>query len=179
MLFERTPLQDAYLIGLQPRQDERGHFARAFCVDEFAAHGLENRFVQANLSMNEKAGIIRGMHFQRPPHAEVKLVRCVAGALYDVIVDLREDSPTYRRWFGAELSAKNGLMIYVPRGFAHGYQALTDGATAHYMVSAPYAPAFEGGVRHDDPAFGIRWPRPVTDLSPKDRVWPLMKEPAT
>lgn len=174
MLFDKTPLSGAYLIGLEKRQDDRGYFARAFCTTEFADHGLETTFVQANLSMNTKAGTVRGMHFQHAPYEEVKLVRCVAGALYDVIVDLREESPTYRRWFGAELSQDNGLMMYVPRGFAHGYQALTDGATAHYMVGTAYVPSAEGGVRYDDPAFDIRWPRPVADISPKDRAWPLV-----
>lgn len=178
MLFHETPLRGAFLVGLERRQDERGHFARAFCAREFAEHGLETAFVQANLSMNAKAGIVRGMHFQRAPHEEVKLVRCVVGALYDVIVDLREDSPTYLKWFGAELSQDNGQMMYVPRGFAHGYQSLTDGATAHYMVSAFYAPSSEGGVRHDDPAIDIAWPVPVTDISTKDRTWPLVERPA-
>jgi dTDP-4-dehydrorhamnose 3,5-epimerase len=174
VLFNEIPLQGALLIGLERRQDERGHFARAFCAKEFADHGLETVFIQANLSMNAKVGIVRGMHFQRPPHEEVKLVRCIVGAIYDVIVDLREESPTYLQWFGAELSQENGLMMYVPRGFAHGYQSLTDGATAHYMVSAPYSPSSEGGLRHDDPAIGIKWPGPVLDMSPKDRSWPLL-----
>lgn len=177
MLFEKTPLLGAYLIGLERRQDDRGHFARAFCASEFAEHGLETTFVQANLSTNTKAGVVRGMHFQRSPHEEVKLVRCIAGAIYDVIVDLREGSATYLKWFGARLTPENGLMMYVPRGFAHGYQSLTDGATAHYMVSALYSPGSEGGVRHDDPAIGIQWPEHVADLSPKDRSWPPLQRP--
>ena len=134
------------MIALEPRVDERGLFARAFCAQEFAAAGLATEFVQANISTNARAGTVRGLHFQRAPHAEVKLVRCVKGALYDVIVDMREGSQTYLRWFGAELSDDNGLMMYVPKGFAHGYQALTDGATAFYMVSAFYAPQAEGGL---------------------------------
>jgi dTDP-4-dehydrorhamnose 3,5-epimerase len=179
VLFNKTPLEGAYLIELEPRRDDRGHFARAFCAKEFADHGLETSIVQANLSMNAKAGTVRGMHFQRPPHAEVKLVRCVVGELYDVIVDLRENSPTYLEWFGATLSQENGAMMYVPRGFAHGYQSLTDGATAHYMVSASYVASAEGGVRHDDPAIGIKWPGPVVDISPKDGSWPLLNRPAS
>jgi dTDP-4-dehydrorhamnose 3,5-epimerase len=174
MRFEPTPLAGAYLVQLEPRADARGMFARAFCVQEFAAQGLETLYLQANLSGNTHAGTVRGMHFQREPHAEVKLVRCVKGALYDVVVDLREGSATYLQWFGALLSEENGLMMYVPKGFAHGYQALTDGATAFYMVSAFYAPETEGGVRFDDPKLAIAWPRAVTDLSDKDAQWPLI-----
>ena len=174
MRFEPLPLEGAYLIDLEPRRDTRGMFARAFCATEFAAHGLETSFVQANMSTTARAGTVRGMHFQRPPHAEVKLVRCVAGAIHDVVVDLRPDSHTYRRWFGAELSAANGRMMVVPRGFAHGFQALTDEATTFYMVSAFYAPEAEAGVRHDDPALAIDWPLDVTDISDKDAQWPLL-----
>lgn len=174
MIFNKTTLKDAFTIALETRQDSRGYFARAFCAREFAEHGLETEFVQANLSFNAGAGLVRGMHFQTGKDAEVKLVRCVRGAIFDVIVDLRPDSKTYLHWFGAELSEDNGLTMYVPRGFAHGYQSLTDGATAHYMVSAFYVPLAEGGVRHDDPAIGIRWPQPVTDISDKDAAWPLL-----
>jgi dTDP-4-dehydrorhamnose 3,5-epimerase len=174
MRFEQTPLAGSYLIHPDPRIDRRGTFARAFCAREFAAAGLETDFVQTNVSSNAAAGTLRGMHFQRAPHAEVKLVRCIKGALHDVIVDLREDSPTYRRWFGADLTEDNGLTMYVPRGFAHGYQALTDGATAFYMVSDFYAPDSEGGLRHDDPKLGIAWPRRVVDMSDKDAAWPLL-----
>lgn len=162
------------MIALEPRVDERGMFARTFCAQEFAAAGLATEFVQANISTNARAGTVRGLHFQRAPHAEVKLVRCVKGALYDVIVDMREGSQTYLRWFGAELSDDNGLMMYVPKGFAHGYQALTDGATAFYMVSAFYAPQAEGGLRYDDPRLAIAWPRAVCDISDKDAQWPLL-----
>jgi dTDP-4-dehydrorhamnose 3,5-epimerase len=149
-------------------------FARAFCAQEFSAQGLETAFVQANISTTARAGTVRGMHFQREPHAEVKLVRCVKGAIYDVIVDMREGSQTYLRWFGAELSDDNGLAMYVPKGFAHGYQALTDSATAFYMVSAYYAPQAESGLRCDDPRLAIAWPRAVSDLSDKDAKWPLL-----
>ena len=174
MRFTPTPLSGAYLIHLDPRLDARGLFARAFCAQEFAAQRLETSFVQANISSNTRAGTVRGLHFQRAPHAEVKLVRCVKGVLYDVIVDLRERSDTYLRWFGAELSEDNGAMMYAPAGFAHGYQALSDGATAFYMVSAYYAPQAEGGLRHDDPKLAIAWPRAVSDISDKDAAWPLL-----
>lgn len=174
MDFQKTPLDGAYTIALDRRQDERGFFARAFCQQEFADHGLETTYVQANISQNKQAGLLRGMHFQRGKDAEVKLVRCIAGSVYDVIVDMREDSPSYRQWYGAELSAENGLLMYVPKGFAHGYQALTDDATVHYMVSAFYAPESEGGIRYNDPAIGIQWPLPVTGLSPKDEAWLLL-----
>jgi dTDP-4-dehydrorhamnose 3,5-epimerase len=174
MRFTPTTLADAYLIHLDPRGDERGMFARAFCAREFAEQGLETAFVQANISSNRRAGTVRGMHFQRGADAEVKLVRCVNGAIYDVIVDMREDSETYLRWFGAELSQDNGLMMYVPKGFAHGYQALTDGATVFYLVGAYYAPAAEDGLRFDDPRLSIKWPRIVSDVSDKDLKWPLL-----
>jgi dTDP-4-dehydrorhamnose 3,5-epimerase len=172
MTFEPLELGGAYLIRLEPREDERGLFARTYCQDEFARQGLTGKVVQCNLSTNIRAGIVRGMHYQRPPHAEVKLVRCTRGAIHDVIVDLRKDSPTFGDWFGAELSEQNGLMMYVPEGFAHGYQSLSDGATALYMVTSPYAPHAEGGLRYDDPAVGIVWPLPVSGCSEKDGSWP-------
>jgi dTDP-4-dehydrorhamnose 3,5-epimerase len=172
--FEPTGLAGAYLIHLEPRVDERGLFARTFCAKEFGAHGLETAFVQTNITVNARAGTVRGLHFQRPPDAEVKLVRCVKGALYDVVVDMRENSPTYRRWFGAELSDDNGIAMYAPKGFAHGYQALSDGATVFYLVSAFYAPQAEGGLRFDDPNLAIPWPRAVSDVSGKDAQWPLL-----
>lgn len=172
--FAPTSLAGACLVHLEPRVDERGLFARAFCAKEFAAQGLETSFVQANISTNTHAGTVRGLHFQRAPHAEVKLVRCVKGALYDVIIDMRQGSDSYLRWFGTELNEDNGLMMYVPKGFAHGYQALTDGATAYYMVSAFYAPQAEGGLRFDDPRLAIEWPRAVSEISDKDAQWPLL-----
>lgn len=174
MRFAPTALAGAYLVHLEPRLDERGLFARAFCAQEFGAHGLEPNYVQANISTNTRAGTVRGLHFQHPPHAEVKLVRCVKGAVYDVIVDLRENSKTYRRWFGAELSDANGVTMYVPQGFAHGYQALSDGATVFYLVSAFYAPQAEGGLRFDDPKLAIEWPLAVAEVSDKDAKWPLL-----
>jgi dTDP-4-dehydrorhamnose 3,5-epimerase len=172
MKFTPLNLKGAYLIALEPRSDARGTFARAFCAREFAEMGLEAAYVQENISSNVRAGTLRGMHFQRAPHAEVKLVRCIHGAIFDAIVDLREESSTFAKSFGAELSVENGLMLYVPAGFAHGYQALSDGATAHYLVSAYYEPSAEGGVRYDDRNFGIDWPMPVSHISERDAAWP-------
>lgn len=174
MRFEPIPLNGGYLIHLDPRTDQRGTFARAFCEQDFSANGLESVFVQANVSINTRTGTVRGMHFQRDRHAEVKLVRCTKGAIYDVVVDMREGSATHLRWFGVELSEQNGLAMYVPKGFAHGYQALTDGATAFYMVSAFYAPQSEGGLRFDDPRLAIGWPRAISELSDKDARWQLL-----
>jgi len=175
MIFESTPLVGAFTIAPKPHQDQRGFFARTFCAREFGAHGLETTYVQSNMSLNLKAGLVRGLHFQRGLDAEVKLVRCTAGSIYDVIVDNRPDSPTYLNWFGAKLSEENGLAMYVPAGFAHGYQSLTHGSMTHYMVSAFYAQESEGGLRHDDPALKIAWPMEVTDISEKDANWPLIK----
>ncbi len=176
MQFEPTPLAGAFLVRLEPRLDRRGSFARAYCAREFAEHGLVTSFVQANVSSNTFAGTVRGMHFQNEPHAEIKLVRCSKGAVHDVIVDMRAGSPTQYCSFGAELSEENGLAMYVPKGFAHGYQALSDGATLFYFVSAFYAPDAEGGLRFDDPRLGIEWPRAVTEISPKDAAWPLLAD---
>ncbi|MDQ3823218.1 MAG: dTDP-4-dehydrorhamnose 3,5-epimerase [Actinomycetota bacterium] len=173
MIFRPTTLDGAYLVDLEPREDERGFFARAWAEEEFAAQGLSTEVVQANIAFNRRKGTLRGMHFQRAPHAEVKLVRCTRGALYDVIVDLRPSSPTHARWIGVELTADNRRMLYVPEGFAHGYQTLVDDTEAYYQVSAAYAPGAEGGVRWDDPAFGIEWPDPDPPvMSEKDRTWP-------
>jgi dTDP-4-dehydrorhamnose 3,5-epimerase len=172
MIFTETPLAGAYVIALEPREDERGFFARAFCKNELAEHGLANEIVQANLSFNHRRGTLRGMHMQAPPHGEDKLVRCIAGAIWDAIVDLRPGSPTYLNWFGVELSAANRLMLYVPKGFAHGYQSLTDGSEVMYMVTQFYTPGAERGLRWNDPAFGIPWPLGDPILSPKDAVAP-------
>ena len=172
--FLECPLLGAFTIRSTIRSDDRGSFTRAFCADDFARHGLCSTYVQSNISTNRLAGTVRGMHFQRSPHAEVKLVRCVRGAIFDVIVDIRPESPTFLRWHAAELSEDNGLMMYVPKGFAHGYQTLSDGATAYYLVSDAYAPHAEGGLRHDDPRLGIAWPLPVGPVSSKDAAWPLL-----
>lgn len=172
MMFIPTPLAGAFLIELDRRGDERGFFARFFCEREFAAAGLETRFVQINNSLTANRGTLRGMHYQKPPAAEVKVVRCIQGALHDVIIDLRPDSPTHGQWFGADLTADNRTMMYVPRGFAHGFVSLADSTEALYLVSAFYAPEQERGVRFDDPRFGVRWPTPPVELSAKDRAWP-------
>ena len=174
MKFSKTSLNDAVLIELEKRGDERGFFARTFCTQEFGAAGLEIGFVQANHSHNAKAGTLRGMHYQKAPHGEVKLVRCIRGAIHDVIIDLREGSPTYRRWEGFDLDAESGRMLYVPVGFAHGFQTLQDDTDAVYQVSHPYTPQAEAGVRWDDPAFGIKWPLPVSTISEKDAAWPYL-----
>jgi dTDP-4-dehydrorhamnose 3,5-epimerase len=171
--FHETEIPGAFVIDLERREDERGFFARAWCVDEFAAHGLSTRLVQASLSFNKSAGILRGMHFQRAPHEEAKLIRCTRGAVYDVIVDLRRDSPAYKQWTAVELTGENRRALYVPEGCAHGYQTLADGTESFYLVSAAYAPESEAGVRWDDPAFGIEWPSADNrSLSPKDAAWP-------
>ena len=140
MRFEATPIRGSYLVHLEPRTDERGMFARAFCAEEFASHGLETTYVQGNIAITRRSGTVRGMHFQRAPHEEVKLVRCVKGAIYDVIVDIRPNSTTRGQWFGAKLSDANGVMMYVPKGIAHGYQTFSDDASVFYLVSAAYAP---------------------------------------
>lgn len=172
MIFRETPLAGAYLVELDERADERGFFARAWCARELEAQGLSSYVAQINLSLNHHQGTLRGMHYQVAPHEEVKLVRCIRGALYDVIIDLRAGSATHGEWFGAELSADNRRMLYVPAGFAHGFQTLTDGTEALYQVSEFYTPGAERGVRYDDPAFAIRWPLPVTTISEKDANWP-------
>jgi dTDP-4-dehydrorhamnose 3,5-epimerase len=169
MIFTETPLPGAYLIDLEKRGDDRGFFARAFCANELAARGLAARFVQVNDSLTAQKGTLRGMHYQLAPKAETKLVRCIRGRLYDAILDLREGSPTFGRSFGAELSADNRRMMYVPKGFAHGFVTLEDDTEAFYFVDEFYAPERERGIRWDDPRFAIEWPlRPVV-LSDKDR----------
>lgn len=172
MKFTPTRLQGAFLIEPEPIRDARGHFARTFCASELADSGLENRFVQGNHSFNHKRGTLRGMHFQHPPHAEVKIVSCTAGAIHDVIVDLRGDSPSYLQWQGFDLTPENGHQLYVPRGFAHGYITLRDESAVSYLVSDAYAPGKEGGVRWNDRAFGIAWPLKPAVMSDKDRNWP-------
>ena len=172
MKFTPTDLAGATVIDLERREDARGWFARTYCAREFAEHGLPTDMVQTNMSLTRRAGTLRGMHFQLAPDAEDKLVRCVRGAIWDAIVDIRPQSPTYCRWIGVELSEDNGRMLLVPKGFAHGFVTLSDDAAVTYQVSAFYSPKSERGARHDDPAFGIRWPVPVLDMSDKDRNWP-------
>ena len=172
MKFIETPLADAYLIELEPMADERGFFARGWCSREFEEHGLAANIVQANVSFNHNAGTLRGMHYQVAPHEETKLVRCTSGALYDVIIDMRPTSATFEQWYGVELSAENRKMLYVPHGFAHGYQTLIDGTEAFYQVSEFYAPGAEQGIRYNDARFAIEWPLPVQVISGKDENWP-------
>lgn len=175
MRFTETPLSGAFVIDLEMMSDERGFFARSFCAREFEEHGLSPSVVQTNTSYNAKAGTLRGMHYQNEVAPEPKLVRCVRGALYDVIVDMRPGSPTYAQHFGVELSAENRTMLYVPALFAHGFQTLVDDTEAIYQVGGHYTPDAERGLRFDDPALGIDWPRPVTNISDKDRSWPLLE----
>jgi len=175
MIFTPTAIEGAFLVDIEPRVDERGYFARMVCEKEFSAMGINPVFKQCNMQNNIQRGTLRGMHLQREPYAEEKLVRCTKGAIYDVIVDLRSASASYMRWFGADLSAENHRMIYIPKGVAHGYLSLTDDSEAFYMVTAFYAPECEWGVRYDDPAFGIAWPDIGTlILSDKDRSWALV-----
>jgi dTDP-4-dehydrorhamnose 3,5-epimerase len=173
MHFSKSSLQDVTVIDLDRREDERGYFARTMCRKEFQEHGLEHEFVQAGHSFNRLKGTLRGMHLQRHPHGETKLVRCVRGAIYDVVIDLRPQSPTFRRWEGFELTAENGRMLYVPIGFAHGFLTLLDGSGVDYLLCHEYVPQARDGVRFDDPAFSILWPVPITVISEQDRAWPL------
>ena len=173
MKFSETTVTGVLVVDLEPHPDERGFFARAWENEAFAARGLSAVLSQVNIAFNDRAGTLRGLHFQFAPHADAKLVRCTRGALFDVAVDLRPSSPTYLRWYGVELSADERRALYIPEGCAHGYQTLIDGTEAMYLHSAPYVPASEGGARFDDPAFAIDWP-PAVDrvLSEKDRGWP-------
>jgi dTDP-4-dehydrorhamnose 3,5-epimerase len=174
MKFEETPLKGAWVIDLEPRGDDRGYFARTFCRQEFEAHGIEANVVQSNVSFSVHAGTLRGMHFQKAPAEETKLVRCLAGALLDVIVDNRPNSRTYLQHFAVELTPENQRMLFVPRGFAHGFMTLKDNTEMLYMVSEYYTPDAEAGLLYNDPVLGIRWPLPVSVISPKDAVWPLI-----
>lgn len=176
MLFHSTPLAGASLIEVQKLADERGFFARAFCAKEFEKAGFENAFVQVNNSFTARKGTLRGLHYQLPPATEVKMVRCVRGSFYDVILDLRPDSPTFGQSFGAQLSAENRLMMYVPRGFAHAFLTLENDTEAFYFASTFYAPAQERGVRWNDHRFGIKWPIPPAEISAKDSAWPDFDE---
>jgi dTDP-4-dehydrorhamnose 3,5-epimerase len=170
--FEPCSVEGAWVIRPEPRTDERGHFARIYCARELAAQGLCSEISQINTGFSPRAGTLRGMHYQAAPHAEVKLARCVRGAAYDVVVDLRPDSPSYLRWFGIELSEDNGAMLYAPAGTAHGYLTLKPDTELVYLTSRAYAPHAVRGVRHDDPAFRIDWPTAVTLMSAADRQWP-------
>lgn len=173
MIFTETHLKDAYIIDLKKIEDDRGFFARAYCQNEFADHNLQLNWVQANQAFSKNRGTLRGLHFQHAPYAEAKLMRCIRGAMFDVIVDLRSDSPSYLQWLGVELTAENRRALLVPEGFAHGYLTLEDNTEAFYPTSQFYTPMAEGGVRWNDPAFGIEWP--FVDhliITEKDQNWP-------
>jgi dTDP-4-dehydrorhamnose 3,5-epimerase len=173
MIFSPTRLKDAVVIDVERREDERGYLARVFCEDEFARHGLATRFVQASTIYSAQRGTLRGLHYQDAPHREVKLVRCTRGAAHVVIVDLRVESPTYRRWTGVELTPANGRLLYVPEGFAQGYQTVADDTEVAYQMSHQYVPSAARGVRWDDPDFGIDWPAAERlIISQRDRSWP-------
>ena len=176
MIFTETKLAGAYVIDLDRREDNRGFFARMFCQKEFTAHGLKPIIAQANVGSNLKRGTLRGMHFQYPPAAETKYVRCTRGAILDIIVDLRSESSTYLEHISVELNEDNMTALYVPERFAHGYQALRDNTDTSYQVGEFYTPSAESGLRHDDPRLGLKWPLPVSVMSPKDRAFRPLRE---
>ena len=176
MRFTKTDPIGACVIDPSPHEDDRGRFMRAWCAREFAEHGLDFAPVQANMGFSLQKGTVRGMHFQAAPALEAKLVRCTRGAIFDVALDLRPTSPSYRKWFGIELSAENGRMLYVPEQCAHGYQTLEERTEMYYMTSAYYTPSAVRGVRFDDPAFSIEWPLAATIVSEQDRNWPLVEK---
>ena len=172
MDFTETPLSGAFIVRVKKIEDHRGYFARAWCQDEFAQHGLNPNMRQLNVGFSTRKGTVRGMHYQVAPFEEAKLVRCTRGAIFDVVVDLRAGSETIGQWFGTELSADDSTMLYVPEGCAHGYQTLVDDTEMYYMTTAAYAPKAAMGVRHDDPALRIQWPQAVSVISEADRNWP-------
>ncbi|OSZ77596.1 dTDP-4-dehydrorhamnose 3,5-epimerase [Chitinophagaceae bacterium IBVUCB2] len=176
MIFNSTPLSGSYTIDLKPFTDDRGWFGRYYCKEEFKQIGHTKEWVQMNHSASNKKGTIRGLHFQISPYKEIKMVRCIAGEIFDVIVDLRKDSPTFLQWFGVELSAQNKKMIYIPEGFAHGFQCLTDHCELLYHHSEMYQPKAEAGIRFDDSMVHIKWPLPVTIISERDAAHPLINE---
>ncbi len=176
MKFHRTTLAGLFLIELEPRGDERGFLARTYCDREFAGAGLNTRWPQCNLTLTRQRGAVRGMHFQAEPQPETKLIRCAAGAIFDCLVDVRPGSPTFGQWEGFELTARNGRQLYVPGGFAHGFQCLAEDCEVFYQMSAEYVPALARGLRHDDPAVAIRWPLPVAQVSERDAALPGLRE---
>lgn len=175
MHFMETNLVGAWVIDPDPHKDERGRFMRVWCAREFEEHGIVFLPVQANMGFSIRKGTLRGMHFQKEPALEAKLVRCTIGAMYDVALDLRPESPSYGKWYGVELSAENGRMLYIPERCAHGYQTLEENTEMYYMTSGLYAPNLASGVRFDDPAFGIHWPSVASIVSEQDRNWPPVK----
>ena len=176
MIFTETKLRGAFIIDIERREDSRGFFARVFCQHEFDAHGLKPIIAQANVAYNRKKGTLRGMHFQFPPSAETKLVRCTRGAILDIIVDLRPDSSTYLQHVAVELTEENCRALYVPERFAHGYQVLRDDTETSYQVGEFYTPGSEGGLLYNDPRLGLQWPLPVGVISDKDQVWKQLEE---
>jgi len=176
MIFKETKLAGAFIVDLERREDSRGYFARAFCQKEFEAHGLKPIIAQANVAFNIVKGTLRGMHFQYPPAAETKLVRCTRGAILDIIVDLRPESPTYLEHISVELNEENGRTLFVPERFAHGYQVLADKTETSYQVGEFYAPGCEGGLMYNDPRLALGWPLPTAVISDKDQKWPLLSE---
>jgi dTDP-4-dehydrorhamnose 3,5-epimerase len=178
MTFTESSLPGAFLVDMAPIADERGFFARAYCAEEFAAQGLGTELHQCSVSYNARQGTLRGLHCQRAPHEEHRLVRCTAGAIFDVIVDIRPHSAHYRRWFGTALTAQNRRSLFIPPGFAHGFMTLSDAAEVYYMISVAHAPESAQGFRWSDPAFGIEWPMAPTVISPRDAAYPLLDLPA-
>jgi dTDP-4-dehydrorhamnose 3,5-epimerase len=172
MIFNKTKLSDAYIIEIEKHEDERGFFSRLWCKKEFENHGLDSRLSQTNIGFSIKRGTLRGLHYQMLPYQEVKVVRCTMGAIYDVIVDLRPDSPTYKQWVSVELNSINRTMLYVPEGFAQGYITLVENTEMCYQTSQFYSPEFARGVRYDDPSFSIEWPIEVAVISEADKSWP-------
>ena len=177
MIFTPTPLAGAVLIDVERGEDERGFFARSFAVEEFEAHGLDARVAHCNISFNRTRGVLRGMHWQADPHGEAKLVRCTAGAVHDVIVDIRPGSPTRWHWTGVELSAQNRRALYIPVGFAHGFQVLDDNSELFYQMSVPFHAPSSRGLRFDDPRLAITWPLAHPVVNERDRTWPLLQDP--
>lgn len=173
MEFTQAPISGTYVIDVKRIVDERGYFGRLWCMREFEAHGLAATIVQSNIGVSKSKGTLRGLHYQKAPHREVKIVRCSRGAIFDVLVDLREDSPTYKRWFGLELTQENARMLYVPEGCATGYLTLQDDTEIYYHTTEFYHPESATGVRYDDPAFGIVWPDQIRVISDNDKHWPL------
>ena len=174
MIFKETSLKGSYVLTLEPVEDERGWFTRTYCKNEFLAIGHNKEWVQMNHSFTKQKGTVRGMHYQRPPYGEIKLVRCIAGSVYDVIIDLRADSATYLQYFGIELSAVNKKMIYIPEGFAHGFQALSNDAELIYHHSQFYLPGVEAGVSYNEPVVNIKWPLELTNISERDNSHPFI-----
>ena len=175
MLFKETIISGVYIIELEKKYDERGFFARTWCKNEFKEQGLESELAQCNLSYNKKCGTLRGMHYQIDPYGETKLISCISGAIYDVIIDLRKDSPTYEKWYSVELTAENGLMLYIPKGIAHGFQTLKDKTSVFYQMSEFYHPESARGIRWDDVKFNIKWPIAEKIISEKDQSYGSVK----